>query len=684
MTSRRFWKRYSLELRFGLTSKLFWAVMALWTVMVVSVTQSLPGITAEIYLTQSFYLTSTVFISICTATLTLMNASRSQRHNFLALELSLPVDFEVPLAQYLGNLTLNLALLMPPLVAALTLGPLRSFLYGLDTYLATQLVSISFVSLLTFWAARRFGARPISFFLIFGVWMFFATIPNPLRPINASFPAVTLLSILRVGMDPFWGNDLFGNVYQGALYAWFDLFYVGVTISLIFLWRQRYARSQFGAFSRLGWVGLGIGLIVTIGAAGIYLNGFAAHLQAADAYEQALTTADEPDDIHISTYDLTYRSEGEQLFITGEMTLQNDSQDVVDEIPLTLFHTLAVTDANYPIEREGHLLTVRLDAPLEPGDRVTLNMSYEGPLDYWEEVIGTVRRPYFVTEKAVYLPYDAMWYPTIGTRLQAHVLSGEYTMAPIASIPAQHFRLQILDGSLPLASNLPQVDVGVFYGEDVAWVSLFGSQRMIAPAQAEVTLVTSNVYEAQSTNDLDQVQALYRAYSRYFPEVQIDSVTALMFDEADMASTLCVPESGSVAFLGVPPVHNQILIVLEPLAALTDAGPLTETAAQYVTDSYWSQLSGPLEDCRYEEPTAQMTARRAVNAFLWRMAQPASTTDTAMDEAALPALARALLTLQQEQGDSDVIRVLEQLPQQPDTFFASDNAAVYLEWMRGD
>ncbi|MCC6614915.1 MAG: hypothetical protein IT320_15655 [Anaerolineae bacterium] len=683
MTSRRFWKRFSLELRFGLTSKLFWVVMALWTVMVVSVTQSMQGITAEIYLTQSFYLTSTVFISICTATLTLMNASRSRRHNFLALELSLPIDFEVPFAQYLGNLTLNLGLLIPPLVAALTLGPLRSFLYGLDTYLATQLISISFVSLLTFWAARRFGARPVSFFLIFGIWMFFASIPNPLRPINTSFPAVTLLSILRVGMDPFWVNDLFGKVSQGALYTWFDLFYVGVTVSLIFLWRQRYSRSQFGVFSRLGWVGLGIGLIVTVGAAGIYLNSFTAHLQAADAYAGALTTANEEDRVSISTYDLAYRSEGEQVFITAEMTIQNVSQGAVDQFLLTLFHTLAVTDANYPIEREGHTLTVRLDAPLAPGDRVTLRLSYEGPLDYWETVIGTVRRPYFVTSDAVYLPYYAMWYPTVGTRMQAHALSDSYATAPIASLPAQHFRLQILDGSLPFASNLPQTDAGVFYGENVTWVSLFGSQRMISPAQAEVTLVTSNVYEQKSAGDLNDIQALHRAYSRYFPEVPVDSVTALMFDEADMASTLCVPESGSIAFLGLPPVQNQVLLVLNPLDALTDAGPVTESAAQFVADSYWSQLGGPLEDCQYEDPTARMEARRAINAFLWRTAHT-DEADAALDEAALPPLAQALLTLQREQGDAGVIRVLEQLPQQSDAFFASDDAAAYLEWMRGD
>ena len=681
MNFRRFWKRYTLELRFGLTSILFWSVLALWVVIVILVTQRAKGITAEYYLLYSVYLFSLAFGSILVATLTIVNASRSQRHQFHQLELSLPVSFEVPFAQYLGNLTLCLSLLILPLIVAALIGSLSSLLYGLGAYLSTQLIMMSLISLIAFWVARRFGTRPLTFFIVFGVWFAFASVPNFWRSLNA--PVLTLLSVLRVGTDPYFVNDLYGEVYQGGLYFWFSLFYVGILLVLISAWLQRYYRAQFGVYVRPAWIAVAAGTGLALTGAALYLNLLTTRLQAVDDVNQNLVAVQQEEPLSISTYDLEYRSDGESLFINAEMMIHNPAPHDVSEIPLTLYHTLTVTESNYPFEREGHLLTLLLDTPLAPDGSADVRISYEGPLHYWERFAGTPRQLYFVTDSAVYLPYYAMWYPTIGTALQRYRMGSDTSdIPPIASTPAQHFRLQVLDSSLPAASNLPRMDDDTFYGENVAWVNLYGSDRLVMPAQAPVRLYTSRVYTATPAY-LDDITSIYAAYSRYYPSVQIDDVTALLISEDNSISSpatryLITAEGEMTPLLGIPPVRGQLFLPLIPYHALLDENIFRINAAQYIVDSYWFHLGGVLSQRDLREPTPDRLARKSINDFLWLRY---TDTPAEIDESALSPLTQALLSLQREAGDEAVIRVLEQLPRQSDTLWTADLNRL-LDWMR--
>ncbi len=456
------------------------------------------------------------------------------------------------------------------------------------------------ISLFTFAFARHFGTRPIAFFTILGAWFFFAMAPNIIRALSLSDSELLhLFYIFRIGLDPAWSNDLYGTIYQGNYFVWMDVFYLGLNVTLWFIWMQLFSRKQFANFVKTAWVGLGIGIVILLVGAVNFTSLYTKANTIESEHIQALNDDISTAGIYISDYDILFQYNLGFLNIRAAMVVKNDSELVVAEIPMSLYHTLAVTDSNLKTKRRGNLLTFMLDTPLEPGTTTLLEVSYEGNIQFWNNSYGKPRQEYFSTDAYLYLPYSAMWYPTIGTNVQ--ISHREDTSAVSPEIPIDRFRLEILTPRIPIICNLVQKSDTVFYGEHVLSVDLYGSDRFLRKSQEQAVGYAATILSRKLGHNLEDFRAIYDKYSRFYPSISSKNLTLLMFERA--ITTL--------------PVQDQVIVALRPSTMnIGFYSPyLKNVVAKQIVDNFWFHLSGELKRGPYHEPITNLRSAQGNKRF---------------------------------------------------------------------
>lgn len=185
----------------------------------------------------------------------------------------------------------------------------------------------------------------------------------------------------------------------------------------------------------------------------------------------------------------------------AEMLIENISPHHVSSIPLSLRHNFDITSLKVdgrdtPIpNRDGDSFTLTLATPLPPGEKIVVELGWQGIVWHWRHGFGdrTLNLTWFISEEAVLMPLDYGWHPQLGTHLYSFAdttsfLPGEPEIiidnGPLGSY-ADYTLTVTSDSPAAIAANLPLAEE--FKVQD-KWVTRF------EPGRIPGVLLTAGTY----------------------------------------------------------------------------------------------------------------------------------------------------------------------------------------------
>ena len=309
--------------------------------------------------------------------------------------------------------------------------------------------------------------------------------------------------------ETIWGID---RVFKSAFLHQIIVFLFGLVFILVTLWLFRPNRRMKREKNTVPI------LIVVLIIPTLLLSG-TRYAQYNQALEQFITTGKqyieewEVEDFYDTSLDyqkydfsmeatdlLVQLQPNHQLDVTSHLTIKHNGREPTQEVKLTLFHSLQVTECSSESKvtctREKDFVTVHFDKMIEPGEQFNLNLNYHGSiLQYRDE--GFLEHS-FIGENRVYLPKEAGWYPLIGERqlivAQDHnnrYLQFEQRNGSLVEDFPTAFTVKVMNENreVPLALTIPEIEAGMYQGTTQYGLSLVGG-HLVETTVDEIRIVS--------------------------------------------------------------------------------------------------------------------------------------------------------------------------------------------------
>jgi hypothetical protein len=344
------------------------------------------------------------------------SATRGHRTRFAPLEETFPAGAEVFVGRWLADVTALMTAVAVPLALAAAHGPAGSFWAGAPAFLAEAVVAVAFSTALTWWLLDGQGPRRWLYPAAVILWLGCGAAGRVLAGSVLHLNFAGLLDVMHLMYTHF--DEIWGHIRDWPLRLWFDLFYAGAALALVAagVWRRqrRGGRSPLvTGVLFLASLGLALGAAVQYVATVSAWNRQGLAIRAAT--DRAIGVAD-PDagatavDRYRLAVDLT---DPARLQVDATITLRNQGSTPLSAPVFTLVQDLKIVEASVPLERDGHLLRLRLPEPIMPGESREVRLRYAGRI--WAVKESAVPYPaYFTHADGVYLSTLAGWYPMAG------------------------------------------------------------------------------------------------------------------------------------------------------------------------------------------------------------------------------------------------------------------------------
>lgn len=659
-TFARFRATLWTELRLLVFNWIYPVLHLLWIILLISMFVGRDDRSAQALLETTLGRLSIGLFSLVGLFLAGISASRSERVKFFDLEESFPTGFEVIAGRWLAGTFALLLFLIEPLALAVRQGPLASFMDELPAFLAEAGLTIAFTTALAWALLSRVKVGRWSYPVLAAGWLGFLLGPTMLTD---RFPSASLLNFMRQGVS--FHSELWGRLVYGNQPFWFNLFYLGLFAFCLAALILSVTLRRFYRLSLPGVALLASSLLLT----GVGGARYVAGVQAAQAAPTSGSLPAELPLFTVSDYSLTLDINDPNLpRFYAQVTTVNSGTTPLDRLIFRLNPALIVKGASLPVEQSGEFVTVRLSAPLAPGEDLSLTMDYEGPLRMESILDGVVEATDFIDPRGVRLTPQANWYPVPAH--QSHP-SGLHDPA--------HIRVEAKDnGALPFAANLPIVGENLFEADTAGWVFLIASPRLMIEPAGEATLITSQADLERGREMVSAFTAPLSKITPFFPDAGARGLILMVLGEEGG-----LPED-------TPPVAGYPLVILPRYALSNHAGnpdyQLSFVVRILATDLW--RLSGGTLDPKYDGPVTSLNrAFDSAVGFLTlyarengdagqMLARLQSTAQGGVDENQ-----EALVELYRQGGRDMVVSVFRQMMLRPDELRALPYDALP-EWIR--
>ncbi|WP_322793303.1 hypothetical protein [Bellilinea sp.] len=455
-----------------------------------------------------------------------ISTSRSKRFRFQELEETYPTGFEVIAGRWAAGFVALFLFLIEPLLVAVYQGPLTSWVEGVPVFLFEAGLTIAFITALAWVLLVRqsFGRR--EYLILAAVWLAFLLGPSMLAD---RFPPASLLNFMRQGVSFY--SDVWGRLIYGSQPLWFNLFYLGLFLFCLAVMVQTISIHRFHSWSKIAITFFPMALILAGWGGMCYVGG----IQRATLQQQKELTLSEPVSFRVIDYQVVMDLANPRLpHFRAMLEILNTGENPLEEFTLQLNPVFSLTQSNVEIKRAGDWIYVRFPHPLATGESGLLTLDYEGALRMESISNGVVEATDFIDSRGIRLTPAARWYPV-------SVSTGQP--------PNQHepcrFSLQIRnDPGLTVATNLPAIGENYFAAEQVSWVFLVASPRLVVEQVDEVTLITARAdLEPGREMAADYSRAL-RAIAPFFTNTNVEGLILMVLGEEGGLPAYTPPVAG--------------------------------------------------------------------------------------------------------------------------------------------
>ena len=449
--------------------------------------------------------------------------ARTLRNRFDSLEGTFPIQFEVTFGRWSACTLAIIAFGIEPLILAARSGPFESLLSGLVPFLIETAIPLSVMTAFGWLLVSVIGVRRWLFPLLAALWI--ALLVLPTLPGRHSVPFAGLFNFTGNG-GPVLYTELFGEMPQGDLPRWFNLFYLGVLGILLGILLMRYQGRHDHQVGRRS-IAFTLSALVILLAAGAGYSGTVAAAQVRQDADRTFYDNRDPSvnfmaemSVIISDYDLTVDlSDVTQPHFVARLTLRNRGTTPLAKLHLRLDHDLTITQSSFPVERDHDFLTITPADPLAPGATLPIQLSYSGAV--WRtEMFGQVPLAlYFANAEGVSLSLGLSWSPTPAS-FKVSVLGA----------PTMHFA-----SSLPV---IPNSNERTFAAQSVTGALLIGSPNLATVESGAIRLIAAKDDVPAFQKAADRLYApTLEQVRRFFPDTPIKGVMLFGTD------SLALPES---------------------------------------------------------------------------------------------------------------------------------------------
>lgn len=651
----RFLTAWRMELRL-LTRHWTYPVLNLvWIGVVLFMQRNFSDVSATVALSRDLGAFSIGIMALPALIVGAATAARGERTRFVALDESYPTGAEVTLGRWLATVVALLPSQIVPLILAYRIGPPIAVARAVPVYVLEATITFAFATALGWCLVTWLGARRWIYPLLGMGWVGALGLPVLFGVGNLNIPGSRLADFMRStagNYDSFWGR-----ITEEPLPTWFNLFYTGLAVlalALIALHSQRRRLRR---------------LPIVPGA--VALAAFALTATAATAYVTQIQdwraqaevpvwveypTPDEAVDAWDIDVDLTQPATPK--FVT-RMAVRNASEAPLEQVTLSLYRDLEVTESSLPFERDGDALIITPPQPLAPGETIELRLAYEGSL--W--VFVSMHREHFepvafTKDTAVRLVPGIGWYPLPG---RANLGYSGVVDHP----PAQIHLSVTAPPDLPVVTNLPSVGEHRYAAERATWANLYAHPHLRTEQLGRVTVISPDEYLPWARKLAPRYEAAMEDMARFFPEVEPSGLT------------LAVLDWGGGFHGHTPPADQQLFVQLDP-NRLPGIEQYPGNAAVFIGD----EVARDLTMISTGKPPAWH-----IEPFLWAMHISGGDPDklraeleARIDSEEPHIVTLALVELYEADGESAVARALQRLAAADEDVHALEGDAL-LAWI---
>ncbi|GAP06353.1 hypothetical protein ATHL_01207 [Anaerolinea thermolimosa] len=513
-----------------------------------------------------------------------VSISRSKRFQFQEIEETYPTGFEVIGGRWMAVFVTLILFLIEPLVIAAYQGPLTSWVEGVSVFLFDAGLTIAFVNALAWMLLLRRNIDRWGYLILAAVWLAFLLGPSML---SSHFPPASLLNFMRQGVSFY--SDVWGRLIYGTQPIWFNLFYFGLFLFCLAGMMQIVSVRRFHSTSKIA-IGLIVIASILAGWGGTrYVGGF----QKASFQNRNELTLNEPVHVRITGYQVVMDLANPRIpHFHVVLEVLNLWENNLEQFTLRLNPVFSVTRSNVEVKHDGDWIDLHLSRPLAPGESTLVILEYEGALRVENISDGVVETTDFIDPQGIRLTTGVAWYPLAVSNGQ---LADHHEPA--------RFSLHIENNpGLPVAANIPAVGENHFAAEQVSWVFLVASPRLVVEQIDDVTLITASA-DLQPGREMavDYSRAL-RAIVPFFPNANVKGLILMVLGE----------EGGLPAY--TPPAEGYPVIVTQRYVKTPNTWQsfITRTIAS----DLWFMIGGRLEDTYNRPVTSLDQAFEAVVGFL--------------------------------------------------------------------
>lgn len=166
---------------------------------------------------------------------------------------------------------------------------------------------------------------------------------------------------------------------------------------------------------------------------------------------------------------------------TSVLVLKNNRDEAIQDVDLTLYHGLDITECSVDCSRDHDFVTLHLEDALEVGEEVEVKLTYEGNILQYR--YDAYVEHAFIDEQRIYLPKEAGWYPLSGKRplVVARANDGRFSQYELRNGNlmeefATEFTVEVKNeaGAVPVALTIPKKEEGTYEGVSSYGLSLVG------------------------------------------------------------------------------------------------------------------------------------------------------------------------------------------------------------------
>lgn len=455
-----------------------------------------------------------------------ISASRSKRFQFQEMEETYPTGFEVIGGRWVAGFVALLLFLIEPLLIAAYQGPLTSWVEGVPVFLFEAGLTIAFVNALAWMLLLRRNVDRWGYLVLAAVWLAFLLGPSMLA---SRFPPASLLNFMRQGVSFY--SDVWGRLIYGTQPMWFNLFYLGLFLFCLAGMMQIVSVHRFHSSSKIAIALLAIALILAGWGGTRYMGG----LQKAALQHGNELTLQASVQVRITGYQVVMDLADPRLpRFHVALEILNPLDHPLEQFSLRLNPVFSLTWSNVEVKRKGGWIDVRLSHPLAPGESGLVTLDYEGTFRLENISDGVVEATDFIDPRGIRLTTGAAWYPLAVSNGQ---LADHHEPA--------RFSLHIENNpGLPVAANIPAVGENYFAADQVSWVFLVASPRLVVEKIDNVTLITASA-DVQPGREMatDYSRAL-RAIASFFPNAKVEGLILMILGEEEGLPAYTPPAAG--------------------------------------------------------------------------------------------------------------------------------------------